>query len=66
MKIKKLCELIINTDEEIITASLSDSDHLVVLLDSGDVIRYHIKDQKKQHLFSVIGKNLGTDKGFDL
>ncbi len=66
MKVIKTQSITINTEEQISTTTLSAADELILLLSSGNVFRFHIDEQKEQHLFSVNNSFQYTDGGFDI
>ncbi|PQJ16661.1 hypothetical protein [Aureicoccus marinus] len=66
MKIKKTHDIQLNTEDSIITAAPASINELVMLMSSGNVIRYSIDDQKQEHLFSVKSSFTYEDGGFDI
>lgn len=65
MKVNKIHDITFDTDETIVTATLSKSDEVVMLMSSGSIIRFNLDDQNGKHLFSV-KSNIGySDEGFD-
>ncbi len=66
MEIVKINETRFDIEENIITVSLSGFNEFVMLMSSGDVIRYNIDEQKKQFLFSVKSSFSFEDGGFDI
>jgi hypothetical protein len=66
MKVNKTYDINFDTDETIITATLSKSDEVVMLMSSGNVIRFNLDEQKGKHLFSVKNIISYSDGGFDL
>ncbi|MGH1387667.1 hypothetical protein [Kordia sp.] len=66
MKITEIHNITFDTEERIITASLSTSNDLTMLISSGDVIRHTIDEQKSEHLFSVKSSLAYKDGGFDI
>lgn len=66
MKINKIYDITFDTDETIMTATLSKSNEIVMLMSSGSVIRFNLETQNVEHLFSV-KSNIGyPDGGFDV
>ncbi|AXE19026.1 hypothetical protein DR864_15345 [Runella rosea] len=65
MKINKIHEVTFNTDETIISATVSNREELVLLMSSAGVIRYKINEKNEQYLFSV-KSDLYSDGGFDI
>lgn len=66
MKLNKLHEVIFENNEVINTATLSNPNELIILFNSGNVIRYKLNTKEQQHLFSVIDGARYSDGGFDL
>ena len=66
MNLTKIQTVTFDTEDRIITSALSAPNELVMLLSSGDVIRYDFKEQKGEHLFSVKSSISYTDNGFDI
>lgn len=66
MEITKLHNISLSTEESIITTSLSAPNELVMLMSSGNVVRYNVDEQKKHHLFSIKSSFSYTDGGFDI
>jgi len=66
MKITKVHDITFNIEEDIMTASLSAHNELVMSMSSGKVIRYNIDEQKEQDLFPVKGSLQYSDGGFDI
>jgi hypothetical protein len=66
MEISQVHNITFNTEESIITAALSAPNELIMLMSSGDVIRYNIEEQKGEHLFSVKSSFSHEDGGFDV
>lgn len=66
MKITKIKELFLSRKENIQAATLSSPDELIMLLNSGDVIRYPIENQEARQLFSVKSHTGYADGGFNL
>jgi hypothetical protein len=66
MKATKIHDITLDTDETIMTATLSKSDEVVMLMSSGSVIRFNLDDQKGKHLFSVKSDIGYSDGGFDI
>jgi len=66
MKLLKINELNFDTEDKIRSYALSKPNELVLLISSGDVIRYDIQEQKKHHLFSVKSGIGYADGGFDM
>lgn len=66
MQIKLKHTVFFNDADTIVTASLSNPDTIIILMSSGEVIKYNIKEEKQVFLFSV-KSNIGyEDGGFDL
>lgn len=66
MKIYKTYEITFETDEIIMTATISKSNELVMLMSSGNVIRFNLDNKKGQYLFSVKSDISYSDGGFDM
>jgi hypothetical protein len=66
MEITKVHDITFSTEESIMTTSLSAPNELVMLMSSGNVIRYNIAEQKGQHLFSVKSNFSHEDGSFDV
>ena len=66
MEITKIHDLTFHTEADIITAALSSPNELVVLMSSGDVNRYHIAEEREEHLFSIKNNLSYEDGGFDI
>lgn len=66
MQLTQIQSITINTEEKIITSALCSPNELVILLSSGDVIRYNSEDQSGEHLFSVKSDFSYKDNGFDI
>jgi len=64
MTIEKVQHLKFDTKEQVKAATISASNELVLLMDSGYAIRYDIDQQKREELFSV--KTNHRDGGFDI
>lgn len=66
MKTNKIYDITFDTDETIMTATLSKSNEIVMLMSSGSVVRFNLNDQEVKYLFSV-KSNIGySDGGFDI
>jgi hypothetical protein len=65
MDLHKIHETNFDTEDIIVSASLSNFDEVVILLNSGDVIRYRMNEPSGQHLFSVKSVFSYDDGGFD-
>ncbi|MFH6992358.1 hypothetical protein [Flavobacterium sp. FlaQc-48] len=66
MKIQLKHEIVFTIQEVILSATLSNSNEIVMLKDSGEVLKYNIPEQSTHFLFSV-KSNLGyPDGGFDI
>lgn len=65
MKLKKIHDIKLDTKENIMTVTLATANELIMLMSSGDVIRYYIDQQKREHLFSVKSNFSHEDGGFD-
>jgi hypothetical protein len=66
MELNKLHEIKFDTDETIVTATLSSSNELVLLMSSGNVVRYTIDEKSGRDLFSVNSSCGYSDGGFDV
>jgi len=66
MELKKVHEISIDSDESIIATTLSKPAELIILLDSGNVIKYDFDKKIRKQLFSVKSCIGYTDGGFDL
>lgn len=66
MEISKVYDIAFSTEESIMTASLSGPSELIMLMSSGDVIRYNIEKQEGEGLFSVKSNISYQDGGFDI
>lgn len=66
MTIKKIHDIRFDTEESIMTVALTAANELIMLMSSGNVIRYNIDEQKEQHLFSVKSSFTHEDGGFDI
>lgn len=66
MKITEIHNITFDTEESIMTASLSTFNELILLMSSGNVIRHTIDEQKTAHLFSVKSSFSYEDGGFDI
>lgn len=65
MKINKIYEITFDTDETIMTATLSKSNEVVMMMNSGSVIRFNLEDNNGEYLFSVKSNFGYSDGGFD-
>src|SRR5262245_22721201 len=66
MKLNKLYDIRFDTDETIMTAALSKSNEVVLLMSSGNVIRFNVDDGSGKQLFSVKGSFESSEGGFDI
>lgn len=66
MKVIKVRDITLDTDETIMAATLSKSNEAVLLLSSGSVIRLDLDSQNGTYLFSVKSDIGYTDGGFDI
>ena len=66
MQIKLLHQINITTDDAVLTATLSNENEIVAFLDSGELVKYKIKEQEYQSLFSVKSSMGYSDGGFDI
>lgn len=66
MKTNKIYDITFDTDETIVTATSSKSNEIVMLMSSGNVIRFNLDDREGKYLFSVKSNIKYTDGGFDL
>ncbi len=66
MKIEKLYEVTFDTEESIITATISKPNEIVMLMSSGKVIRFDLDKKEGKYLFSVNSNISYSDGGFDI
>ncbi len=66
MKTTIIYDITLDASETIMTATLSKSNEVVMLMDSGSVIRFNLDDKKGWHLFSVKNGITYSDGGFDI
>lgn len=66
MQFIKLHEISFYIDETFVTAALSNANELVMLMNSGSVIKYDIAEQKREILFSVKSSITYADGGFNI
>lgn len=66
MRLNKIHGITFDSNETIMAATLLKSNEIVMLMSSGNVIRFNIDDQKGKHLFSVKSDIGYSDGGFDL
>lgn len=66
MKIRKLHEINFDADETIMTATISQPDEIVMLMSSGNVVRFNLNEKKGMPLFSVKSNTVYSDGGFDI
>jgi hypothetical protein len=66
MKTNKIYEITFDTEETIMTATLSKANEVVMLMSSGTVIRFNLDDKNGKHLFSVKSIISYSDGGFDI
>ncbi len=66
MKISQVYNIMFDAEESIITATLSAPNELILLMSSGNVIRYNMDDLRGQFLFSVKSSFNYEDGGFDI
>lgn len=66
MKVNKIYDITFDTDESIMTATLSKSNEVVMLMSSGSVVRSNLDDKKGEYLFSVKSSFSYSDGGFDI
>lgn len=66
MKINKIQEITFDTEDSIMASSLSTKEECVLLLSSGNVIRYNFNERTIQNLFSVENMASYSDGGFDI
>ncbi len=66
MKIHDQHEITFEPKEKVISTTSSKANEMIVLFDSGDVIRFDIQGGERQHLFSVKSSIGYSDGGFDL
>lgn len=65
MKPNKIYEIVLETDETIMSAILSKTNEIVMLMSSGSVNRFNLDDHTTENLFSVKSLFGYTDGGFD-
>lgn len=66
MNVNKIYDITFDSDETIMTATLSKSNEVVMLMSSGNVIRFNLDDQMGDFLFSVKDDFANPpDGGFD-
>lgn len=66
MKIKIKHEISFSHQESILTATVKNSNEIVMLMSSGEIVNYNITEKNSQSLFSV-KNNIGySDGGFDV
>jgi len=63
MEINQIHNILLETDDNIMSTTIASPNELVLLLSSGDVVRYDIEKQEQKHLFSVLDK---YQKSFDI
>lgn len=66
MNIEKQYEVEFDTDDSIMTVTMSKVNEIVMLLSSGNVVRYDFDKQDGEALFSVISRFTPSDGGFDI
>lgn len=66
MRLSKVHKTTFDTDETIMTAALSKSNEVVMLMSSGSVIRLNLDDRNRKQLFSVKSNFEYSDGGFDI
>lgn len=66
MKTKKIYEINFDTEDTIMSATLSKSDEIVMLMSSGNVTRFNLDNRAGEHLFSVKSGISYPDGGFDI
>jgi hypothetical protein len=66
MKIEKLYEITFDTEDIILTATMSKHNEMVMLMSSGSVIRFNLDKREGKHLFSVKSDIGYSDGGFDI
>lgn len=66
MKVNKIYDITFDTDNTIMTSTLSKSNEIVMLMSSGSVVRVNLDDKNIVRLFSVKNNINYTDGGFDL
>lgn len=62
--LSKIYEITFDTDETIVASTMSKSHEIIMLMSSGDVVRFNLKEKKGEKLFSV--KSYDSDGGFDI
>ena len=66
MEIRETCNIQFNLTESIKASTLVSANEMILLLSSGDVIRYNINREEEEHLFSVESIVTYDDGGFDV
>ncbi|MCU0353325.1 MAG: hypothetical protein MUD08_06225 [Cytophagales bacterium] len=65
MKAHKINGATLGDDREIVTATLSDSNEVLLLTTEAEVISYNFHEQQEKHLFSTKTSFQHRDEGFD-
>lgn len=66
MKANKIYNITLDTEDTIVAATLSKPNEVVMLMSSGDVVRYDLDKKEGRHLFTVKSKIGYADGGFDI
>ncbi len=66
MNIENLYGVELDTDDPVMAVTMSKANEIVMLLSSGNVVRYHFDKQDGEALFSVISRFTLSDGGFDI
>jgi len=66
MKIEQQYEIIFDIDETLIAATMSKPNEAVIVLSSGNVIRFNLDEKKREDLFSLKSSIGYSDGGFDI
>ena len=66
MEIEQILEITFDSEEIILAATISKPTEVVILMNSGSVIRYSLDEQKGKQLFTIKNDLKYSDGGFDL
>lgn len=66
MTTETVYDITFDTDNSIIAATLSKPNEVIMLMSSGDVVRFNLDDKNGKYLFSVKSDIEYTDGGFDI
>lgn len=66
MRINKTRELTFDTDETILTATISKPNEIVMMMSSGSVVRFNLAERTGAYLFSIKREPGYADGGFDI